>query len=48
MSENEEMQKDEREALQSIYEGDDQFKELSPTVYQYKVSFVHVSFLRFL
>ncbi|KAL5279479.1 RWDD4 family protein [Megaselia abdita] len=36
MSENEEMQNDEREALQSIYEGDELFKELNPKVYQYK------------
>lgn len=39
MSENEELQKEEREALQSIYEGDEQFKELSPNVFQYKVIF---------
>lgn len=38
MSENEELQNDEREALQSIYEGDDEFKELNKAVYQYKVS----------
>lgn len=31
------MQDDEREALASIYEGDDAFKESNPTTYQYKV-----------
>jgi len=32
-----EQQTDEREALQSIYEGDDNFKEIDLTTYQYKV-----------
>lgn len=32
------MQDDEREALISIYEGDDAFKQVNPTTYQYKVS----------
>lgn len=34
---NEELQIDEREALLSIYEGDEFFKELNPKVYQYRV-----------
>lgn len=33
----EEMQNEEVEALISIYEGDDNFKQISPKVYQYKV-----------
>lgn len=33
-----EQQTDEREALQSIYEGDPQFKEIDATTFQYKVS----------
>lgn len=33
------MQDDEREALISIYEGDDAFKEVNPNTFQYKVSF---------
>lgn len=32
------MQDDEREALASIYEGDDAFKQANPTTFQYKVS----------
>lgn len=32
-----EQQADEREALQSIYEGDENFKEINPTTFQYKV-----------
>lgn len=32
------MQDDEREALISIYEGDEAFKQANPTTYQYKVS----------
>lgn len=32
------MQDDEREALISIYEGDEAFKQVNPTTYQYKVS----------
>lgn len=37
MSEVQEMQDDEREALISIYEGDTAFKQVNPTTYQYKV-----------
>ncbi|KAK6637721.1 hypothetical protein RUM44_008143 [Polyplax serrata] len=33
---NSELQEEEREVLLSIYEGDDRFKNISPTVYQYK------------
>jgi hypothetical protein len=33
-----EQQDDEREALISIYEGDDNFKEINPKTYQYKVN----------
>ncbi|XP_055836528.1 RWD domain-containing protein 4 [Episyrphus balteatus] len=36
MSEQQELQLEEREALQSIYEGDDAFKEVNPTTFQYK------------
>lgn len=32
-----EFQDEEREALLSIYDGDGAFKQLSPTVFQYKV-----------
>lgn len=32
------MQDDEREALISIYEGDEAFKQINPTTFQYKVS----------
>lgn len=32
------MQDDEREALISIYEGDEAFKQVNPTTFQYKVS----------
>lgn len=32
-----EAQNDEREALVSIYEGDNAFKQVSPTTFQYKV-----------
>lgn len=32
------LQDDEREALISIYEGDDSFKQVNPTTYQYKVN----------
>lgn len=31
------LQEEEREALLSIYDGDEAFKQVSPTVYQYKV-----------
>lgn len=31
------MQSEELEALSSIYEGDENFKQVSPTVFQYKV-----------
>lgn len=37
MSEIQEMQDEEREALISIYEGDAAFKQVNPTTYQYKV-----------
>lgn len=40
MSEVQEMQDDEREALISIYEGDAAFKQVNPTTYQYKVNLV--------
>ncbi|XP_017773936.1 PREDICTED: RWD domain-containing protein 4 [Nicrophorus vespilloides] len=42
-----EVQEEEREVLFSIYDGDDNFKQLSPTVYQYKygVHDDHKSFL---
>lgn len=36
MSEQQELQLEEREALQSIYEGDDAFKEINPKTFQYK------------
>lgn len=36
-----EQQVDEQEVLLSIYDGDPAFKQLSPTVYQYKVCIVH-------
>lgn len=39
MSETKEMQDDEREALISIYEGDEQFKQIDSKTFQYKVSF---------
>lgn len=31
------LQEEEREALLSIYDGDEAFKEVSPIIYQYKV-----------
>ncbi|XP_033112171.1 RWD domain-containing protein 4-like [Anneissia japonica] len=34
---NKEAQNEEREVLQSIYEGDENFKELNPTTFQYRV-----------
>lgn len=34
---NQELQEEEREVLQAIYDGDSSFKELNPTTYQYKV-----------
>lgn len=37
MSEIKEMQDDEREALDSIYEGDVAFKQINPTTFSYKV-----------
>lgn len=33
------LQEEEREALLSIYDGDEAFKQVSPTIYQYKVNF---------
>ena len=41
---NKELQDDEREALKSIYEGDDAFKQISAETYQYKVLFSYISF----
>lgn len=38
MSDVQEMQDEEREALTSIYEGDAAFKQVNPNTYQYKVS----------
>lgn len=38
MSEIKEMQDEEKEALISIYEGDQMFKQISDSVYQYKVN----------
>lgn len=32
-----EQQEEEREVLASIYDGDNNFKQLTPTTYQYKV-----------
>lgn len=32
------LQEEEREALLSIYDGDEAFKQVSPTIYQYKVN----------
>lgn len=37
-SELKEQQDEEREALISIYEGDNAFKEINPTTFQYKVN----------
>lgn len=37
-----EQQDEEKEVLLSIYEGDPAFKQISPTVYQYKVGNPHV------
>lgn len=39
------MQDDEREALISIYEGDDSFKEVNPTKFQYKVNRAQLTLL---
>lgn len=36
------LQEEEREALLSIYDGDEAFKEVSPTVYQYKVQHLKI------
>lgn len=38
------MQNEEIEALSSIYEGDENFKQISPKVYQYKVRIVKIMF----
>jgi len=43
--ENSVLQEDEREALLSIYDGDEAFKQLSPTVYQYKVNCLFFHFI---
>lgn len=40
MSDDAEQQADEIEVLKSIYEGDDNFKQVDATTYQYKVFFV--------
>ncbi len=40
MSEVQELQEEEREALISIYEGDAAFKQVNPTTYSYKVKIV--------
>lgn len=37
MSESNELQDDEREALVSIYEGDESFHQINSTTFQYKV-----------
>lgn len=37
MSETKELQDDEREALVSIYEGDENFHQINSTTFQYKV-----------
>lgn len=37
MSDDAEMQAEEIEVLKSIYEGDENFKQVDPTTYQYKV-----------
>lgn len=42
MSEIQEMQDEEREALISIYEGDVAFKQVNPATYQYKVTPQHL------
>lgn len=41
--ETKEAQADEREALVSIYEGDDAFKQINPTTFQYKVRLTSVN-----
>lgn len=38
MSNNEELQNEEREVLLSIYDGDESFKQIDPKTYQYKVN----------
>lgn len=35
-----ELQEEEREVLSSIYDGDDSFKQIDHTIYQYKVSYL--------
>lgn len=41
MGEEAELQAEEIEVLKSIYEGDENFKQLNPTTYQYKVCITH-------
>ena len=41
----EETQEEEREVLRSIYDGDENFKEISPTCFQYKYGLEDKSFL---
>lgn len=38
------LQEEEREALLSIYDGDEAFRQVSPTVYQYKVNIAHFEY----
>lgn len=47
MSENLEQQAEELEALISIYEGDNYFKQLNSTTFQYKVKIKEFFFLKF-
>lgn len=42
-SEVKEQQDDEREALVSIYDGDNAFKQLNPSSFQYKVISVNIT-----
>lgn len=48
MSEALEQQTEEREALQSIYEGDEAYKEINSTTFQYKVSTLITELRRYL
>lgn len=43
-----EQQTDEREALQSIYEGDENFKEIDPTTFQYKVRKLKINKIKYI
>lgn len=42
------LQEEEREALLSIYDGDEAFKQVSSTVYQYKVIFLSSPYFNFI